>query len=248
SWGKEGPALRLGLRLIRGLREDTGRKIERARGDGYRSIGDLARRARVPRHELIRLALSNALASFGVGRREALWEIQALGPLEEDDLFFGLPMDETVVELPPLTAAERVCEDYQTVGLSLQTHPLALLRPQLSRLRAVTCQGLLKVRPGQRVGVGGMAICRQRPPTAKGFCFISLEDETGISNVVVPPALFEKDRSEILGALFLYAEGRVEKAGKVINVKADRVFKLSLDDVREPGKGAAAFRSVGFGA
>ncbi len=248
SWGKEGPALRLGLRLIRGLREDTGRRIERARQEGYRSIADLARRARVPRHELIRLALSNALASFGVGRREALWEIQALGPLEEDDLFFGLPMDETVVELPPLTAAERVCEDYQTVGLSLETHPLALLRPQLTRLRAVTCQGLLKVRPGQRVGVGGMAICRQRPPTAKGFCFISLEDETGISNVVVPPALFEKDRSEILGSLFLYAEGRVEKAGKVINVKADRVFKLSLDDVQEPGKGAAAFRSVGWGA
>ncbi|HZN93577.1 MAG TPA: error-prone DNA polymerase, partial [Myxococcales bacterium] len=187
-----GPALRLGMRQCRSLREDTARRLEEARRQGgpFRSVGDLAVRARVPRHELVRLALSGALFGLRPSRREALWEIQALGPLEEEDLFFGVPMDGTVVPLPPMSAVDRVCMDYDSVGLSLEKHPLELLRPELARLRAVTAKGLGQVRHGRTAGVGGMAICRQRPQTAKGFCFISLEDETGIANVVVAPALF----------------------------------------------------------
>ena len=233
-------ALRLGMRLVKGLRQETGKKIESAREGGnqrqkrnglFQDIGDLARRARVPRHELVRLALANALGSLSSSRRSALWEIQALAPLEEEDLFFGQPMDETKVDLPRMSVAERVNADYESIGLSLERHPIELLRQQLGRKGAVTARDLLKTRAQKKVSVGGMVICRQRPQTAKGFCFISLEDETGISNLVIEPQLFGRFRREIIGSVFLYAEGVVEKAGKVLNVKVQKLHPLWL----EPG-------------
>ncbi len=92
------------------------------------------------------------------------------------------------------------------------------------------------MKAGRRVGVGGMVICRQRPPTAKGFCFLSLEDETGISNVVIPPDMFARMRQAVVGALFVYAEGRLERAGKVTNLKAERLVPLSLDDAEPAGR------------
>ncbi|NNC00583.1 DNA polymerase III subunit alpha, partial [Corallococcus exiguus] len=125
----EDGAVRLGLRMVRGLGESSGRAVETARRGDYTSVGDLARRARIPRHDLTRLALSGALASLCGARRQALWEIQALGPLDADDLFFGMPMDGTAVQLPPMGVQERVVADYDTVGLSLEKHPMELLRP-----------------------------------------------------------------------------------------------------------------------
>jgi error-prone DNA polymerase len=235
---EEGGVLRLGLRQVKGLREETGRTLERVRSRGsYTSIGELARRARVPRHELTRLALAGALRSLSGGRREALWEIQALGPLEEDDLFFGLPMDGTQVALPQMGVAERVSQDYDTVGLSLEAHPLALLRPMLKRRGAVTAEGLSRVSGGRRVAVGGMLICRQKPPTAKGFCFLSLEDETGIANLVVPPQLYERFRRDIHGALFLVGEGILERTGKVTNVKVQHLEPISVKSPLPLGEG-----------
>ncbi|RKG88313.1 DNA polymerase III subunit alpha, partial [Corallococcus sp. CA053C] len=141
----EDGALRLGLRMVRGLGESAGRAVESCRNGDYASVGDLARRARIPRHELTRLALSGALTSLCGARRQALWEIQALGPLDADDLFFGMAMDGTAVELPPMGVYERVCADYDTVGLSLEKHPLELLRPTLKRMGAVTAEGLKQV-------------------------------------------------------------------------------------------------------
>ncbi|HYH96418.1 error-prone DNA polymerase, partial [Hyalangium sp.] len=223
---EEGGVLRLGLRMVRGLNESAGRRVAAARGQGYASVGELARRARVARHELTRLALAGALASLCGSRRQALWEIQALGPLDEDDLFFGLPMDGTQVELPPMSVAERVEADFETVGLSLEKHPLELLRPALRKLGAVSAEGLQRVASGRRVAVGGMLITRQRPPTAKGMCFISLEDETGIANLVVPPDVYERCRRDIHGALFIVGEGVLERTGKVLNVKTQRVSAL----------------------
>jgi error-prone DNA polymerase len=223
---EEGGALRLGLRMVRGLNEAAGRRVAAARGQGYASVGELARRARIPRHELTRLALAGALASLCGSRRQALWEIQALGPLDEDDLFFGMPMDGTQVELPPMSVAERVEADFETVGLSLEKHPLELLRPALRKMGAVSAEGLKKVASGRRVAVGGMLITRQRPPTAKGMCFISLEDETGIANLVVPPDVYERCRRDIHAALFIVGEGVLERTGKVLNVKTQRVMAL----------------------
>ncbi len=233
-WGEGGPALRLGLRLVKGLNEEAAKRIDAARraGPPFSSVADLARRSRIARHELARLALAGTMRSLTASRRDALWQLQALGPLEEDDLFFGLPMDDAQVALPPLTAAERVSTDYQMTGLSLDQHPLALLRPQLARRGALTSEGLKGARAGRRVGVGGMLICRQRPPTAHGFCFLSLEDETGISNLVIEPSLFDRYRKEILSAVLLYGEGVLERAGKVVNVKVKHLESLSLREVR----------------
>jgi error-prone DNA polymerase len=225
---EEGGVLRLGLRMVRGLREEAGRRVEEARRRGpFTSLGDLARRTRAPRHELARLALAGALGSLCGTRRQALWEIQALGPLEEMDLFFGMMMDGTEVELPVMGVAERVSTDYETVGLSLEKHPLELLRPMLRKRGAVTAAGLAKVRAGSRVAVGGMLICRQMPPTAKGICFISLEDETGIANLVVPPETYARHRKDIHGALFLVGQGTLEKTGKVTNVKVQSLEALA---------------------
>lgn len=220
--------MRLGLRMVRGLQEAAGRRVESARqGQPYTSIGDLARRTRAPRHELARLALAGALGSLSGSRRDSLWEIQALGPLEETDLFFGMAMDGTTVELPQMNIAERVSKDFETVGVSLEKHPLELLRPILRKRGAVTAAGLERVRAGARVAVGGMLICRQMPPTAKGFCFLSLEDETGIANLVVPPDAYARFRKDIHGALFLVGQGTLEKTGKVTNVKVQQLEPLA---------------------
>src|SRR5713226_3481860 len=222
-------ALRLGMRLVRGLREQTARSIERALPKPFRTVGELAERARVPKYELLRLAMAGALGSLCSGRREALWEIEALAPLNDEELFFGLPMDETPVALPAMSPAERVSADYQAIGLCLEQHPLALLRPQLDRIGAIAAQKLPGCQGGKTVSVGGMVICRQRPPTAKGFCFISLEDETGISNLVIEPQLFEGFRRELLSAVFLCAEGVLERAGKVLNIKVRKLRRISFD-------------------
>ena len=135
-------------------------------------------------------------------------------------------MDGTQVELPPMSVAERVTADFETVGVSLEKHPLELLRPALRKMGAVSAEGLKQVSSGRRVAVGGMLITRQRPPTAKGICFISLEDETGIANLVVPPDVYERCRRDIHGALFIVGEGVLERSGKVLNVKVHRVSAL----------------------
>ena len=216
--------LRLGLRMVRGLQEAAGRRVESFRqGRRYTTIGDLARRTRAPRHELARLALAGALGSLNRSRRDSLWEIQALGPLEETDLFFGMAMDGTSVALPQMNLGERVSTDFETVGVSLEKHPLELLRPALRKRGAVTAAGLERVRAGSRVAVGGMLICRQMPPTAKGFCFLSLEDETGIANLVLPPDTYARFRKDIHGSLFLVGQGTLEKTGKVMNVKVQQL-------------------------
>ncbi|ATB48268.1 DNA polymerase III subunit alpha [Corallococcus macrosporus] len=230
-----GAALRLGLRMVKGLGESAGRRVAAARSEGLRDVGDLARRSRAPRHELTRLALAGALSSLCGSRRQALWELQALGPLDADDLFFGMAMDGTAVELPSMDVLERVCADYDTVGLSLEKHPLELLRPVLRKQGAVTAEGLKRVAHGRKVSVGGMLICRQRPPTAKGICFISLEDETGIANLVVPAEVYERCRKDIHGALFLVGEGVLERSGKVTNVKSFRVASLHGGRATLPG-------------
>jgi error-prone DNA polymerase len=221
------PVLRLGFELVKGLREETGRRLEAARRDGeFVSVADVAQRTRMPRHELTRLALAGALNSLCHNRRNALWDIHALGPFDEDDLFFGLPMVADRADFPVMSAAERVSADFETVSLSLESHPVGLLRPQLKKLGAVSAEGLLQVGSGRMAKLGGLVIVRQRPPTAKGFTFLSMEDETGIANVIIEPSLFEKFRREITGTPLLVATGRVERSGKVVNLKVTHLEAL----------------------
>ena len=229
------PVLRLGFELVKGLREETGRRLEAARGDGlFVSVADVAQRTRMPRHELTRLALAGALNSLCHNRRNALWDIHALGPFDEDDLFFGLPMVADHAEFPLMSAAERVSADFETVSLSLESHPVGLLRRQLKALGAVSAEDLLKVGSGRMAKLGGLVIVRQRPPTAKGFTFLSMEDETGIANVIIEPPLFDRFRREITGTPLLVATGRVERSGKVVNLKVTHLAALIPELPVEP--------------
>jgi len=221
------PALRLGLEVVRGLKEDTGRRVEEARKKGpFTSVAEVARRTRMPRHELTRLALAGALDGLCENRRNALWDIYALGPFDEDDLFFGLPMASDRSAFPEMTRPERVNADYETTSLSLEAHPVALVRGALRRQGALTAEQLQKVPAGKVVTAGGLVIVRQRPPTAKGFTFLSVEDETGIANFVVEPKLFERYRRELTASPLVVGRGRVERNGKVVNLKVEHLEGL----------------------
>jgi error-prone DNA polymerase len=227
--------LRLGFALVKGLREESARRLEAARRDGpFISVADVAQRTRMPRHELTRLALAGALNSLCHNRRNAMWDLHALGPFDEDDLFFGLPMVSDRADFPLMTAPERVSADFETVSLSLESHPVGLLRPQLRKLGAVTSADLLKVGSGRTAKLGGLVIVRQRPPTAKGFTFLSMEDEAGIANVIIEPQLFERFRRELTGTPLLVATGRVERSGKVVNLKVTHLEALLPELPVEP--------------
>jgi error-prone DNA polymerase len=226
----EQPAVRLGFSLVKGLSESAARRVvlEREREGLYTSLSDVARRTRLPRADLTRLILAGAFASLIASRREALWELAALGTLDEGDLFFGLPMATDVPAFPPMSAHERVASDFDATNLSLESHPVGLLRAQLQKAGAVTAAQLQQSRSGAAVQLGGLVIVRQRPPTAKGFCFLSLEDETGVANLVIEPKRFEQFRKEITQTALLLAAGRVERSGNVVNVKVDHLEALDV--------------------
>lgn len=228
SWGRHGPALRLGFSRVKGLGQASGEAIAQARDEGGRfvSLGDLARRTRIPRHELTRLALAGALESLVPGRRQALWAIAALGPLDEGDLFFGQALDGSRAPLPEPSQAERISTDWEHVGLSLEAHPVSLLRPMLAKAGAITSAQLQATPSGRRVRLGGLVIVRQRPPTAKGVTFLSVEDEAGLANLVIAPQRFEAYRTAILATALVLAHGVVERQGKVVNLKVEHLERL----------------------
>ncbi|WP_029011081.1 error-prone DNA polymerase [Azospirillum halopraeferens] len=222
------PALRLGLRLIKGLAEDDARDLVLARGtEGYRDAHDLWRRARLPVAVLERLAAADAFRSLGIDRRAALWAVKALGA-EPLPLFAALDdagVREPEVALPDMAPGEHVAMDYASLSLSLKAHPLALLRDGLSGI--VPAERLRTAADGVRLTVAGLVLVRQRPGSASGVIFITLEDETGIANLVVMPPVFERHRREILGSRLLAATGRVEKDGEVIHLKVERLSDLT---------------------
>jgi error-prone DNA polymerase len=219
--------LRLGFQMVKGLQSVHAAHVVSAREKGrFHSVADVARRSRVPRHELARLALAGAFDSLCSNRRNALWELQALQSFDENDLFYGIPMACDVQAFLPESLHEKVATEFEMNSVSLTAHPVALLRPQLLQKRAVTAEQLMKLEHGQHVALGGLVICRQRPPTAKGFTFLSVEDETGIANVVVTPQKFESCRRAISGSTLVFARGLVEKQGKVVNLKVDTLTAL----------------------
>ncbi len=220
-------ALRLGLRMVKGMREDSAHRMELACDEKpLTDVQDLTTRAKLDRHDLAVLAEAAALRSLTGHRHRARWEIAASEKPRE-----GLPLGAAVydedVSIRPPSQADDTRADYASTGLTLGRHPIALLRPVLRRRRAITARELHVLAHGTRIRACGLVTMRQRPMTASGTIFLTLEDETGFVNVVVWPHLCEKQRAEILGASVLAVDGVIETDGDVHHLIADRVHDFS---------------------
>jgi error-prone DNA polymerase len=223
--GSQPLALRLGFRLIRGLPQAMARVLVEARGSGpFGSVADLSRRARVGRPLLARLAAADAFGSVGLSRRAALWQVLAAG--EELPLFTGLEDEPPPPPLPAAFLAEEVASDYESIGLSLKAHPIGLFRTVLNSLGAVPAAALARLPDRTPVRVAGLVLVRQRPPTAKGVVFMTLEDETGVTNLVVRPSVWDRYRHTRTAAALL-ATGRIERCGRVIHVSPTQLEDFS---------------------
>src|SRR5213594_1109047 len=214
--------VRLGLRYVKGLRERAARTLVRAReAQPFASVHDLARRAELGRDELETLAAIGALAPLGGSRRANLWAAAVPHP---GPLFADPPRDPS--PLTEMTDIERLAADYAGTGVTLGRHPMALRRASLRRLGVVSARELAGVEDGARVQVAGSVIVRQRPGTAKGFVFLSLEDETGIANVIVTPPVFARHRVTLVDEPYLLVDGIAQRQDGVTSVRAVRARGL----------------------
>ncbi len=269
--GGEEMALRLGLRQIKGLREDAAARLVAARGAGYGVVAELQHRAGLGRGTFERLAMADAFRSIGLDRRRALWAVKGLddrplplfahgeartlaghphptlphqggglsglddgapSPLVGEGRGGGEAAPGTIsrepeVRLPEMALAQHVIEDYRALRLSLKAHPVAFLREQLAALGVVANQTLPRLAAGRRVAVAGLVLVRQRPGSASGVIFATLEDEGAVANIIVRPPIFERYRRVVLGARLLLARGRIEREGIVIHILADTLEDLS---------------------
>jgi error-prone DNA polymerase len=260
SLGREGngQALRLGLRQVDGLRSADVERLVAARP--HSSVEELRRRGRMPVHAIQRLAAADAFRSMGLDRRAALWDSRALKQEPDLPLFaHAEARDEgeefEVAQLPAMPLAEHVVNDYQTTRLSLKAHPMAFLREHYARQKFVTADRLKHLRDGKRLSMAGLVLIRQRPGSAKGVVFITIEDETGIANLVVWPDVFEKQRKIVMGARLMAVDGIIQRDedSDVIHVIARRVEDHShmlrhlsdeaLPSTRNPGDAAGSWRA-----
>jgi error-prone DNA polymerase len=228
-------AVRLGMRIVKGLANAHAAEIVGARGDRrYASVDELWRRARVPPIALGRLAEADAYQDLGLDRRAALWAIKGLrsdvlplfaaadqGRMPQPDMI------EPVVALTPMAAGRNVVEDYRAVGLTLRQHPVAFLRSELQPRGIIPCSQLTTARDGLRLRVAGLVLVRQRPATKTGVTFMTIEDETGIANVIIWSSLFEAQRRIVLSTSMVACHGLVQREGDVIHVVAQRLEDLS---------------------
>jgi len=231
-------AIRLGFRQIKGISKEDTLCLLQARTVPFRSIPKLLDIG-VSVATLEKLADADAFRSIGLDRRQALWEVSALSDVPTG-LFEGQPSASTFepqLTLPLLTEAAHVVEDYATMGLSLKAHPVHFVRPELDRLRVTKAVDLTKCENGDRIKVCGLITVRQRPGTAKGVLFVTIEDETGFANIVVWANVFEKYRKSILQSRLLLVEGKLQVERSVIHVVADACHNLShlLRDMTEKG-------------
>lgn len=221
-------ALRLGFRQAQGLDKAELIQLTERRGRGYDSVRDVWLRSGLRPSTIVRLADLDGFRSLGLDRREALWAARGLNRVggQEDLPLFQRGEDrakEADYDLPSMLLGEHIVEDYRTIGLSLKTHPAALLRDEMAARGAIRAEQLKDIPNGKRVRVAGLVLVRQRPGTASGVIFATLEDESWISNIVVWPKIFEQFRPEILGGRLIAVDGPVQSESGVIHVIAERV-------------------------
>jgi error-prone DNA polymerase len=227
---RQGPhyTVRLGFRQVKGLREDDMALLIAARTKPYTHVDQL-RSAGVPEAAMEKLADADAFRSVNADRRQALWDVSALGD-RPVALFDGQPSEsvkEVQVQLPLMTEGEHVVQDYATTGLSLKNHPVALIREKLDLLHNTPIGHLKTMKDGDPVKVSGLITVRQRPGTAKGILFMTLEDETGAGNIVIWEKMFDQYRKEIIQSRLFMVEGKLQIEGEVIHVIAKRCFNLN---------------------
>jgi error-prone DNA polymerase len=224
----EGGALRLGLRQIDGLHREAAERLTAHRP--YRTVEELRSRGQVPVHAIERLASADAFRSIGLDRRAALWDSRALKAASDLPLFaYAETRDEGAesqpAQLPTMPLSEHVVNDYQTIRLSLKAHPMRFLREHYAARKFVTAAQLNSIRDGKRLSIAGLVLIRQRPGSAKGVVFITIEDETGVANLVVWPDVFERQRKIVMGARLMAVHGIVQRDpdSAVIHVVARRL-------------------------
>jgi len=235
----EAGAMRVGLRYVRGLRESAAHAIVKARGRGpFTSVDDLALRVpELQKRELIVLAEVGALNFLNrdqrIHRRDALWQVERAsrrtGPLLE-----RIEEPDRSSPLAQMTSEERLIADFTGTGLTVGPHPMAYFRDDMNSIGVLRAIDLPHAGNGTYVRVAGAVIARQRPGTAKGFVFLSLEDETGISNAIITPDVFAQNRFTVVGSRFLLIEGRLQNVDNVVSVKADRVEILPVSQAAAP--------------
>ena len=236
--GEDRFAVRLGFRMVRGLANLHASSIVGARDEVYASIDDLWRRVGVPVAALRMIAEADGFKeSMGLERREALWAIRGLRD-EPLPLFAAaakaaeevIPeLDEPKVSLRPMTSGNEVVQDYTHVGLTLRQHPVSFMRGSLAKRRIVTCAEAMQARDGKWLEAAGIVLVRQRPGSAKGVMFITLEDETGIANLVVWTKVFEKYRRTVLASTMMSVFGRIQREGEVVHLVARQLRDLTGD-------------------
>jgi error-prone DNA polymerase len=226
-------AVRLGFRQVAGLKEEEMRRLVARRGAGYDSARDLWLRAGLDLATLERLADADAFRSLGLDRRQALWAARGLDRVGDHD---ALPLfaasrpereNEPDAKLPPMPLGAHVVEDYRRLSLSLKAHPVAFMRARLDARGVKRSDALAALKSGDRVAVAGLVLVRQRPGTAQGVVFMTLEDEAGVANLIVWPKAFERLRPIVIGARFVAATGKLQNESGVVHLVVERMEDLT---------------------
>lgn len=227
-----GVAIRVGLRQLAGLGEDAGRAIESARQEGpFTSVADLARRTGLGRRSLLALAQADAFACLDIPRRQACWQVEGLWS-QDTPLLAGLQSADRGTQLPKPSPYQDVQQDFLAMGFSLDKHPLGLARAWLDKRKVTRILDLHNHDAGDRVLIAGLVVNRQRPGTAKGVTFMTLEDETGMANLVVWPKLYDKQRQVIRGQQLVMVRGRLQRESDATSILAESFQPLPIGAVR----------------
>jgi error-prone DNA polymerase len=219
------------MRVVSGLGEAAANAITQAVGEHgpVASVERLWRLSGTRVADLRRLASADAFNSMGLDRQRALWAIRRLRD-EHLPLFDGAELEEPVPTLPAISTVASIRQDYSTIGLSLKGHPIAPHRGALASRKALPAAALLEANRtphGRRIAVAGLVICRQRPSTASGIVFITLEDETGVANLIVRPNVYTRYRKAAKNSLAILVHGTIERAGEVVHVMVRRIQNLA---------------------